>query len=144
MAIKLYWHIHHDTLFETTHDIAERKEYILRHKPVEQKELRLRLLQEVQNPPQVLLKAVADLEAATDVYEQAYAAYSAVSCGRVLRDANYYSASDAYATACDKHTEAFNALKDASDLCAVEMELLHKIECPNCPWDGNTIFPGEE
>jgi len=24
-----------------------------------------------------------------------------------------------------------------------EIEALHKKECPNCPWDGDTIFPGE-
>jgi hypothetical protein len=22
-----------------------------------------------------------------------------------------------------------------------EIEELHKLECPNCPWDGHTIFP---
>src|SRR3972149_3274028 len=25
-----------------------------------------------------------------------------------------------------------------------EMEELHKIECPNCPWNGKTIFPEKE
>ena len=24
---------------------------------------------------------------------------------------------------------------------APEIEALHKVECPNCPWDGKTIFP---
>lgn len=24
-----------------------------------------------------------------------------------------------------------------------KIEALHKIQCPNCPWDGKTIFPNE-
>ena len=25
-----------------------------------------------------------------------------------------------------------------------QLQVLHATECPNCPWDGKTIFPGRE
>lgn len=30
---------------------------------------------------------------------------------------------------------------DAYKAWQKEIEALHKLECPNCPWDGTTIFP---
>ena len=27
--------------------------------------------------------------------------------------------------------------------CFSEIKVLHRAQCPNCPWDGNTIFPGK-
>ena len=32
------------------------------------------------------------------------------------------------------------AEREAYEACKAEIEALHKAECPNCPWDGKTIF----
>ena len=44
---------------------------------------------------------------------------------------------EAYA-AYDKAWAAYNKAYTAA---MPELELLHKQECPDCPWDGQTIFP---
>lgn len=33
------------------------------------------------------------------------------------------------------------AREQAYAACSPELEALHKRECPDCPWDGETIFP---
>jgi len=40
----------------------------------------------------------------------------------------------------NKAREAYHKAGEAYD---PEMKALHSIECPNCPWDGVSIFPRE-
>ena len=40
-----------------------------------------------------------------------------------------------------KWMEAEAKWMEAEAKCLPEIEKLHKEECPNCPWDGRTIFP---
>ena len=46
-ASGLYWHVHHDRLFEWCYDYAERAEFIRTDKPEHERALRLRLMQPV-------------------------------------------------------------------------------------------------
>ena len=53
-----------------------------------------------------------------------------------------------YSEASYMRTEKFDAYKDAVEKLREalrknmgEIEKLHKQECPNCPWDGKTIYP---
>ena len=116
------WHVHHETLIEPlTEPIENRIAYIKEYKPASQVELRLRLLKPVQGElPAALNKAKAARDKAFTAYAKAWAAY------------------DKARAALDK---ARAALDKARAACMPEIEALHAIECPDCPWDGTTIFP---
>ena len=116
--MKAYWHIHHDQLLEFSDNIEERIEYIKNNKPKDEVEIRLRLLKEVIGElPDELYKAREAYDKAQDAYDKAYEAY-----GKAL---------DAYDKAWEVYGKALNENK---------IENLHKTECPNCPWNGKSIF----
>lgn len=107
---KLYWHIHHKTLYErTTEPIANRIAYIKENKPSFEVPTRLRLLKPVKN-----VRALKRIEQAIATAQKAY--------------------NEAIAPAWKAYNEAIATAQKA-------LEELHKQECPNCPWDGQTIFP---
>ena len=37
--------------------------------------------------------------------------------------------------------EAWQTYEEARQTCKSDIETLHAIECPGCPWNGKTIFP---
>ena len=112
--MKAYWHIHHDKLLEFSGNIDKRIEYIKYGKPTEEIELRLRLLKPVKGKlPDAVIKVWAAYEKARAAYEKALAA-------------------------CDK---AWAACDEAIQKYQSKIETLHTLECPGCPWDGETIFP---
>src|SRR3990170_2224375 len=47
----------------------------------------------------------------------------------------------AYAKARDAYDKAKAAYNKAYDECLPQIEALHALECPDCPWNGTTIFP---
>ena len=118
------FHCHHDTLFEWVWDFEERVRHIKEHKPQKEQGLRLKLFQMIPSErlPQELLKAWA-------AYDKAWAACAKAKAAYDKAKAAYYGAWADY----DK------AVAD----CAPQMEALHKELCPDCPWDGKTIFPQE-
>ena len=119
--MKPFWHIHHEVLLEWSDDIQERIDYIKAHKPPHEVETRLRLLKPVQGAlPPKLVKAKAAYDKARDAFVKASVAYA--------------KARDAY----DKAKAAYNK---AYDECLPQIEALHALECPDCPWNGTTIFP---
>ena len=119
--MKPFWHIHHEVLLEWSDDIQERIDYIKAHKPPHEVETRLRLLKPVQGAlPPKLVKAKAAYAKARDAFVKARVAYA--------------KARDAY----DKAKAAYNK---AYDECLPQIEALHALECPGCPWNGTTIFP---
>ena len=121
MPPKPFWHIHHEVLLEWSDDIQERIDYIKAHKPPHEVETRLRLLKPVQGAlPPKLVKAKAAYDKARDAFVKASVAYA--------------KARDAY----DKAKAAYNK---AYDECLPQIEALHALECPDCPWNGTTIFP---
>ena len=109
------WHVHHETLIEPlTEPIENRIAYIKEYKPASQVELRLRLLKPVQGElPAALNKAKAALDKAFTARDKAFTAYA----------------------------KAWAAYVKAGAACMPEIEALHAIECPDCPWDGTSIFP---
>ena len=116
------WHVHHETLVEPlTEPIENRIAYIKEYKPASQVELRLRLLKPVQGElPAALNKAKAARDKAFTAYAKARAALDKA-----------WAAYDKARAALDKAWAAYMP----------EIEALHAIECPDCPWDGTTIFP---
>ena len=116
-----FWHIHHEILLEYSYNIDKRVAYIKSYKPKDQIEIRLRLMKPVKGElPQEVVKA-------RKVYNEARNAYN--------------EAENAYDEAENAYDEAENAYNEAIQRNKIVIEELHRKECPNCPWDGKTIFP---
>lgn len=125
----LYWHVHHLRLAEWCFDYQRRVDYIRAQKPAREIKLRLRLFQPVKAPPAPLVKAVAAYGKAWATYDKAWVAYDKASAAYDKALAAYEKAKAAYDRVISEHMP--------------ELEGLHKIECPGCPWDGRSIFSGE-
>ncbi len=166
----LAFHCHHDTLVELVLDYNDRVDYIKRRKPVEEQELRLRLFklipeeklpgktspegQAFETARGAFEKAREALEPAWEAYEKAWKAFepawkafekareayeTASKAYKPAREA-FGTASKAYKTAWEAYETAWEAYETAF---RTELETLHKELCPDCPWDGQTIFPPE-
>ena len=125
--MKNYWHIHRGILCELSDNIEERIEYIKNNKPAGEIELRLRLLREVKG------KLPEACETAREAYNTTQEAYNVAleACKTAL---------EACKTAWRAYNVALGAYNVALETCKEEIEVLHKKECPDCPWDGHTIF----
>ena len=124
MTIRYYWHIHHDQLWDRASEpIENRIAYIEALKPPHEIALRLRLLREITGPAierlQIALQAYEAVEgpawqAYQDVQGPAWQAYEAVQ------------------------GPAWQAYKAVEKM--IDFERLHREQCPDCPWDGKSIF----
>ncbi len=56
--------------------------------------------------------------------------------------AEIIEAMEAYDKAGEAYNKAGKACDEAWEAHDKEINALHAIECPNCPWDGKTIFRG--
>lgn len=120
------WHLHHEKLFETlTEPAANRIDYVLRNKPSDEIETRLRLFRPVRMP---VAKPVATMTELKDIKTlRAYA--------NNLKGSKLSRVSDLLAIIASLEKEAQTSVSP-------NMTQLHKEQCdPRCPWDGNTIFP---
>jgi len=134
-----FWHIHHGGfLLEWSDDIQERIDYIQTEKPKYEVETRLRLLKPVQGAlPRRLVKAGVALAKAYDAYAKACAALAKADAAYAKACAALDKADAAYLA----YDKAWDAYDKAYDECLPQIEALHILECPDCPWDGTTIFP---
>ena len=115
MKIGMCWHVHHSTrLVEWCHDLDGRIAFVKAHKKPEQVKTRLKLMKMVKGelPEEVISASKAFAEA-----------------GKALAEAG---------KACNEAGKAFD---DAILRNLPAIIKLHEEECPNCPWDGRTIFP---
>jgi len=124
----LAFHVHHDILFEFCHDYDERIRFIKQDKPIEERELRLRLFQLI--PEDKLPRGTKAYDKAREAYYKAEEA-----CDKAREDCNkagkaHYKAREAYDKAGEAHYKAG----------ASALEKLHQELCPNCPFDNKTIF----
>ena len=137
------WHGHHENKCPMEYlleGIKARRQDILAYKSHEEWRLRLRLLQEVQGTvPDAILQGVAACDRAqADV---AQAATTLADCvlaqTQDARDQAYAACTQAIAV----RNQAYAAFRQTlvDNLPAI-LEL-HAQECPDCPWDGQTIFP---
>jgi len=147
------WHIYDDVLVEPlAESLKNRITFIKKNKPKHERKTRLRLMQPVKGklPDAVVETGVAYVKAweahnkAREAYDEAWEAY--VKAQEAYDEAGEawdraQEAWDKVWRAYDKEREAqkvyLKALSDHKD----EIEALHVKECPNCPWDGQTIFP---
>ena len=135
---KPYWHIHHGCLVEfATEPIENRIKYIREDKPKSEIALRLKLLKPVQGKlPAALNKAGVAYDKARAAYDKLWAAYYKARAAYNKAGATY----DKARADVNKAWKAYN--KTIADNLPAIMAL-HDKECPNCPWDGETIFPEE-
>ena len=138
MKIKFYWHIHHDVLVEPlTEPIKNRIEFIKENKPKGEIALRLKLLKPVKG------KLPAEVVKAREAYDKAWEALN--KAGEAYDKAG--EAYDKAGEALNKAREAYDKAREAYDKAPIKnkkaIEKLHAKECPNCPWNGKTIFKEE-
>ena len=123
-----FWHVHHNELVEWSDNIQERIDYINKDKPKQEIALRLKLLQPVNGKlPDEYVKADEARVKAYEARDKADEAWEA----RVKADEAYEARDKAY--------EAWEAREKYKS----QIEELHNKECPNCPWNGTTIFVKE-
>ena len=135
------WHGHHESdcpLEELDGTIEGRRQQIIAVKPPGEHELRLRLLRPA-SP-----EAVEEKAAYRAAKASAQAAYDeAVAPARAAAQAAYDESVEAWATAYDAAVAPAQAAYDAAVTTALRPILaLHAVECPDCPWDGHSIFGG--
>lgn len=141
---RFYWHLHHDVLVEVTTNIRERMDYIMTYKSFKEMSTRMQRMQLVRGElPDACVKAGEAYDKAREATVKAWEA--AVKAGGAWKV--YDSPWEATAKAWKAYTEAREAeTKARGDYKAIqnmpEIGALHRIECPDCPWDGTTIFPG--
>ena len=144
-----FWHVHHNELVEWSDNIQERIDYINKDKPKQEIALRLKLLQPVNGKlpdeyvkaDEARVKAYEARDKADEAWEarvKADEAYEARDKAYEARDKAYEARVKAY-EARDKAYEAWEAREKYKS----QIEELHNKECPNCPWNGTTIFVKE-
>lgn len=138
MKTKFYWHIHHTVLVEPqTEPIKNRIAFIKIFKHKREIALRLRLLKPVRGKlPTAVTNAWKAYLKARQACNQARNDY--------LNTPRHHEAWDTYmdaGNARDKERDVYNEILANH---REEIEALHAQECPDCPWDGYTIFPQEE
>ena len=130
-----FLHVHHDILLEWCHNYDERVAFIRNEKPKEEQETRLRLFKPFKGKlPQEVVKAAQEYNKAWQELNKAWQEYNKAKQKYNKARQEYNKAAQEY----DKAEQEYNkVLNDNKEL----IEALHKAECPNCPWNGRTIFP---
>ena len=142
---KFYWHIHHKILVEAVcGSIKDRIKFIKGHKIREEIGLRLKLMKPVRGKlPKAVTEAWKNCIRTSKAYDKAQKAHA-----RLIRAPETYRESRkeierAYEKTWADYDIARNKYNRVLANHKIEIEALHAKECPNCPWDGETIFPGE-
>lgn len=124
-----FWHVHHGELLEFCYSYDERAKYIRTNKLPSKQELRLRLFKPVNGQlPHAIVEAGKAYFETRKAYIEILRAYH-----KTLREV-YFEIQKAY-------NEAWETYHDVLFNHKHEIETLHAQECPDCPWDGKTIFP---
>jgi mRNA-degrading endonuclease HigB of HigAB toxin-antitoxin module len=155
---RAYFHVHHEQMWEwATEPMENRIEYIKKEKPTSEIDTRLRLLKEI---PYERIKSLVDTKGQYDAVQRtAWEQYEAVERPAWEQyDAVQRTAWEQYKAVVRTAWEQYKAVErsareqyDAVQRTAWEqyeavqrtfdMEALHRELCPDCPWDGRTIFP---
>ena len=121
-------HCHHEQLAEPLTETPEKRiAYILSDKPIEEQALRLHLFRPTYDAASKAAGATYDA-----AVKPAWAAYDAAS---KAAGATYNAAVEAAWATYDAAVKPARATYDAA------LEAAHRAECPDCPWNGRTIFP---
>ena len=132
------FHCHHDKLVEFVTDYQERVDYIKHEKPIEEQKTRLGLFKMIPTdrlPDRLYQAGEAYAEARADL-------------GKAWADldktwANHDKAEAGLGKAWVNLDKAEADLDKAEADPGTYFIELHNELCPDCPWDGKTIFPGK-
>lgn len=142
MTTLFYWHIHHNELVEAaTKPIENRERFIKRHKAPEEVELRLRLLKPVCGKlPAAVIQAGEDFVKTREDYNSTWETYLGTKTrSGFTSNSEQWNAYERAGRAFSSAMSAYYRLTQIHH--RVEIEALHAKECPDCSWDGKTIFP---
>ena len=130
-----YWHVHHaDVLIEWCRSYKERKAFILENKADNNIDTRIRLFKPVRGTlPREVVEAGKSYHEAWKAYDEA-SKTAGKTHDKVWK--SYHEASKAY-------DEAWKVCEKALKNNMPAIEDLHRKECPDCPWDGHSIFPNK-
>ena len=131
-----FWHVHHGILVEFCHSYKERASHIYTDKLTDEQELRFHLFKPVKGSlPQAVVEAGLVYDKAWQARDKARQAYDKTR--QVYDEARQV---------CDKARQVFDRARQVYDKALnnnmLAITALHEKECPNCPWDGITIFTG--
>ena len=140
-----YWHVHHDILLEYCYDAQERTDFILENKPESERALRLRLFQPVKGKlPKAVVKAHIALDKARIAQDKARITWEKAYIAMQTNKGRGAAAVNRTYIAWEKACIALNKAEIALDKAVADnmpaIEALHAKECPDCPWNGRTIF----
>ena len=165
----LYWHCHHGVLIEFCHNYQERADFIRSEKNRSEVPTRLRLFQPVRGTlPEIVVQALQAFGQAGRAYGQTeracYQARQALNQAMMAFD-QARGAQNQALQARDQANQAFDQARQAHDQAWLAhnqaeqtysqaydqaeqalrdnlpaIKALHALECPNCPWNGKTIF----
>ena len=123
---KFYWHVDPNRLVEPIMDSLEKRIKYLKYMQRKGTEILLKLMREVRGElPELYRQAWKNYERAYEAYERAGAVFLPL---------------ETQAKVVHNLESAWEDCLLAFDSCAEEINALHKIECPDCPWDGKSIF----
>ena len=138
----LAFHPHHDTLVEYCYNFVGRVEYIKKTKPLEEQGLRLRLFKmiPVERLPPELSSLCADIDRAYTELNSLYAEVDRVNAelDRVWDEhVRLWAKRDKARAELDR----VRANLDKAILANMPaLTVLHAELCPDCPWNGKSIF----
>lgn len=153
---KLYWHVHHDKLLEPlTEELQTRIDYIKANKPENEIATRLRLMHLASSAvsegwtvyDKIWSEGLADFEKARSeawaVYHKIWSEGLAVfqkagADAWAVYDKTEFEGLAVFEKAMSK---AWAVHEKAMSKAWASVDAIHKQECPNCPWNGETIFP---
>ena len=132
------WHVHHNVLIEPlTEPIENRIKYIKKFKPKNEIELRLKLLKVVKGElPKEFVEAWQKYYETWQKYVEVWQKYDKAK-------QKYDEIWQEYDEARQKHNEAWHEYIKVCKKYESQILALHEKECPNCPWNGKTIFSKE-
>ena len=139
------WHVHHNVLIELlTEPIENRIKYIKKFKPKNEIELRLKLLKVVRGKLpkefdeawQKDVEIWKEYDEARQKYDEAWQKYD--SAGQ-----EYDEARQKCDEAWQKYYKAWQEYLEVYKKYESQILALHEKECPNCSWNGKTIFSKE-
>ena len=142
------WHARKIMLLEWCRDYDKQAGRIPSYLPSHELELHLRLFQSVKGElPQGIIEARNIYDEACNICDEAREAYNKAwndEYGRL----GFLNPKKAYKKACDVsdeaskvHSEALRTYNEVLSSHKDEIEALHAMECPNCPWGGEIILP---
>ena len=122
------FHFHHDILAEWCSGYNRRVEEIKQFKPKMEQSLRLRVFRLIPND-----RLPSKLKTAYEIYDKAEEAH--IRAWEI-----YVKAQEARDKAGEARDKAEEARDKAWETCMPQLERLHGELCPDCPWNGQTIF----